>query len=71
MIELPPCPTPCDPDCDADCHEDHDLPYKRGHQPWACREIRLAMYEYAAKMVEQCARAPQWGNGAAAKDGAA
>lgn len=70
MIELPPCPTPCDGDCEADCHEAHDLDYKRGHQPWACRDIRLAMYEYAARMVEEYAR-PRRGSGAAAKDGAA
>jgi hypothetical protein len=57
-LTLPPCPTPCDGDCDADCHEVHLLDCKRSHQPWACHDIRVAMAEYAARMIEQHARRP-------------
>ena len=62
-LTLPPCPTPCDDDCELGpdgCHESHqpDHGTKRTHQPWACHDLRVAMAEYAARMIEQYARRP-------------
>jgi hypothetical protein len=60
-LTLPPCPTPCDDDCELNpggCHEEHEVPSHRGHQPHGCHEIRVAMAEYAARMIEQYARRP-------------
>lgn len=38
------CPTPCDPDCEAKCHEEHEVSYKRWHQPgWSCTEAQRAI----------------------------
>lgn len=33
--------------------------------------VKLAAQEYAAVLVEACARSPRWGSGTRAKDGAA
>ena len=33
--------------------------------------VKLAAQDYAAALIEACARSPQWGSGTAAKDGAA
>lgn len=32
----PRCPTKCDSDCDIDCHENHQVTYKRHHDPETC-----------------------------------
>ena len=52
MSDLPQCPTPCDDDCELrpdGCHEEHQVPWKRGHQPYGCQDIRVAIGAAAAR----------------------
>lgn len=56
---LPPCPTPCDDDCELGpdgCHESHQMPWKRGHQPWACEDIQRAIGATVAAERERVAQ---------------